>query len=305
MHKISLLHPLIYDRDADLDALLAPVKSAGIDGFDFSLYIYETREPYFFEKPMEDLYEFFRPIKEALARHGLAICQTHSPNPTFKLGNDEYNAYMLRAHKKCLDLTRFFDCDLMVVHPCKALAMTPAEQKAESVRFYTALIEDARRTGVTILLENMWARREPGTAIFESACGSAEESVDWIDTLNAIAGEERFAYCFDAGHAALCGKNMRDFLITLGPRVKALHIHDTDHISDTHTIPYAFCNYNGASLTDWQSMLEGLRTIGYTGGINFEAPKAFFTYPAPLHGALLDMFHAIAVYFSDEIGKKN
>ncbi len=303
MHKISILYGEIHETGADLDTVLADVKSAGIDGFDFSLYLFENREPHFYDKPLDELLDFFRPYKEAFAKHGLSVCQTHSPFPTFKPNDEEFNAYMIRAHKKCLDITRFLDCDLMVMHPAHAaLSMTHAEMKEESIKMYSAIIEDARRTGVTVLLENMWSRRSG--AIFESACGSAEESADWIDTLNAIAGEELFGYCFDVGHASLCGKNMKNFLITLGHRVKGLHIHDTDRINDSHTIPYSFVMPSGQPMTDFVGMLDGLRAIGYRGPVNFEAPVAFRTYPRPLHGAVLAMFYAIGKYFSNEIDKK-
>ncbi len=306
MHKISILYSKIYAPDADLDALLSRVKAAGIDGFDFSLYVFEQREPGFYDKPLPQLLETFRPFKEAFLRHGLAVCQTHSPLPSYKYGDEKFNAYMIRAHKMCLEITRFLDCNLMVMHPAHAaLVMTPDQMKAESVAMYSALIEDARRTGVKILLENMWARREGGgSAIFESACGSAEQSVDWIDTLNAMAGEELFGYCFDVGHATLCGKQLKNFLVTLGHRVKALHIHDVDHNNDNHTIPYAFSLPQGQPVTDWQGMLDGLRAINYQGAINFEAPVAFRTYPKALHGLVLRMFHDIGAYFSSEIERE-
>lgn len=305
MLKISIQTARFAKNNDELDGFLALVKAAGIDGVDFPLYAFQNKEnPRFFDKPLDEIIEILRPLKEALDRHGLSVCQTHSPFPTYKPDDEDFNAYQVRAHRKCCDLTRYLGCDLMVVHPAHHISMTPKEQKEKSITLYSALIEDAKRTGVTILLENMWARRGgAGSAIFDSACADADEAVDYIDTLNAMAGEELFGYCFDVGHASLCGKNMRNFLCTLGSRVKALHIHDTNRIDDTHTIPYSFCTTSGMPMTDWEGMLAGLREIGYRGVINFEAATAFVTYPKPLYPALLHMFCAIGRYFSDEIEK--
>lgn len=305
MLKISIQTARFARNNAELDGFLAQIKEAGIDGVDFPLYAFQNKEnPRFFDKELEEILEIVRPLKEALDRHGLIVTQTHSPFPTYKMGDEDFNAYQVRAHRKCCDLTRYLGCDLMVVHPAKeSLLMSAAELKEASIELYSSLIEDAKRTGVKILLENMWSRRGAGSAIFDSTCGSAEESVDYIDTLNAIAGEEVFGYCFDVGHASLCGKHMQEFLRALGPRLKALHIHDTDRINDTHTIPYSFCTAGGLPMTDWEGMLAGLREIGYRGAINFEAANAFNCYPKPLYPALLNMFYAIGKYFSDEIEK--
>lgn len=305
MLKISIQSGRFARNNDELDGFLALVKAAGIDGVDFPLYAFQNKDnPRFFDKPIDEIIEILRPLKEALERHGLAVCQTHSPFPTYKPDDEDFNAYQVRAHRKCCDLSRYLECDLMVVHPAHHISMTPEEQREESIKLYSALIEDAKRTGVTILLENMWARRGgAGSAIFDSACADADEAVDYIDTLNTMAGEELFGYCFDVGHASLCGKNMRNFLCTLGSRVKALHIHDTNRLDDTHTIPYSFCTTSGSPMTDWEGMLAGLGEIGYRGAINFEAATAFVTYPKPLYPALLHMFYAIGRYFSDEIEK--
>ena len=59
------------------------------------------------------------------------------------------------------------------------------------MKFYSQIMEDARKHGVTICLENMWNRRDGG-AIFDSACSDPYEACDYIDTLNDMAGEELF-----------------------------------------------------------------------------------------------------------------
>lgn len=310
MHKISFAIPApCYRADADLDALYGMYRSAGIDGIDFSFCAFNKNQGYgerFFKRDMTELKEAFARFKDALDRNGLVVNQTHSPFPTYKFGDgqEEYNAYMVETTHKCIELTAFLGGKYVIVHPVHGEAVALSEdQKAANMAFYPQFIETAKKFGVKICLENMWARRGTGTCIFDSACADAREACEYIDELNAIAGEEIFCFCFDAGHANLCGKHMQNSIRTLGHRLQALHIHDTNKIDDIHTIPYSFCTTGGRTITDWQGMLAGLRDIGYRGFINFESETAFQCLPEPIHPTLCSMFRAIGAYFSTEIEK--
>ena len=42
------------------------------------------------------------------------------------------------------------------------------------------------------------------------------------------------------GHANIVGLDFEKFITTLGSRLKVLHIHDNDSISDLHQIPFTF-----------------------------------------------------------------
>ena len=311
MHKISfsILAPC-YCADADLDRLYGMYRHAGIDGIDFSFCAFNKNQGYeenFYKRSMDDLKTVFSRFKDALDRNGLVVNQTHAPFPTYKFGEgqEDYNAYMVEAIHKCIELTAFLGGKYVIVHPAHAPCTVLAdEQKKVNMEFYPQFIETAKQFGVKICLENMWGRRGgAGTCIFDSACADPREACEYIDELNAIAGEEIFAFCFDVGHANLCGKHMQNTIRTLGHRLQALHIHDTNKIDDIHTMPYSFCVPGGAPVTDWQGVLEGLGDIGYQGFINFESQIAFRQFPEPTHPALCGLFAAIGRYFSDEILK--
>ena len=313
MHKISIaLLGSHYHPDTDLDQLYGMIHAAGIDGIDFSLEssTFNAKNGYvdsFYKKDMDELKSIFSRFKDALDRNGLVVAQTHGPFPTYKFeeGQEAYNAYLVEATKKCIELTAFLGGKYIVVHPAHAPnTVLYEEEKAVNMAFYPQFIETAKKFGVKICLENMWGRRGgAGTCIFDSACADPREACEYIDALNAIAGEEIFCFCFDVGHANLCGKHMQNTVRRLGSRLQTLHVHDTNKIDDVHTIPYSFCAPGGATITDWQGFLMGLRDIGYDGFINFEAMIAFRTYPTPLHPALCNMFGAIGRYFSSEIEK--
>lgn len=314
MHKISIAASILHKKDADLDAVCKMYKENGIDGVDFGFDCYTVangyRDKFFSSQSIDELKAFFTPYKEAFERHGITVCQTHPPFPTQKLIDSEketkedYNIRALDAVKKTIELTAFFGCKYAVVHPVHGLIdIEYDEQKRVNMKFYSQLMEDARKHGVTICLENMWNRRDGG-AIFDSACSDPYEACDYIDTLNDMAGEELFAFCFDVGHANLTGKNMRSTLRKLGKRVKVLHIHDTDKLEDKHTIPYAYFGQKGVSITDYKGFLAGLRDIGYDGEISFEIGNVFKVFPAPTHPAVCGLVSSIGRYFATQINKK-
>ena len=314
MHKISIAIPShCYRPDADLDKIYGMCRKAGIDGIDFSFEssTFGAKNGYednFFKKDINELKKVFSRFKDALDRNGLVVNQTHTPFPTVKFSGGDvqaYNAYLVEATHKTIELTAFLGGKYAIVHPAHAPnTVLSDEQKKVNMEFYPRFIDTAKKFGVTICLENMWGRRGgSGTCIYDSACADPREACEYIDELNAIAGEEIFAFCFDVGHANLCGKHMQNTLRILGKRTKALHIHDTNKVEDTHTIPYAFCASGGSPVTDWEGLLYGLRDIGYNNFINFEAASAFRCFPEPTHPALCAMFAAIGKYFSDEISK--
>ena len=119
-----------------------------------------------------------------------------------------------------------------------------------------------------------------------------------IDELNAYAGEELFGFCFDVGHANILGKNLYQAVLTMGKRLKILHIHDNDGVSDLHTMPYTFARSWFGSSTDWDSFLKGLREIGYEGVLNFEVFRCMQTFPRKLHPSVMKLYADMGKYFS-------
>jgi len=283
-------------------------KECGFEAFDYSMcetlspnLLYKGEVSDYYDQSVEKIIELHAPFKKALKENDITIPLMHAPFPTYSLGKDNINDYLIMAIEKCCAVAEYLECPALVVHPYtnKDLEF----QHKVNIDMYSKLIPAAKKHGVTICLENMWNRRDGG-AIVDSACSDPNEAVDYIDTLNDMAGEELFAFCFDVGHANLTGKNMRNTLRTLGKRVKVLHIHDTDKVEDKHTLPYAYTGSKGLSVTDYVGFLAGLRDIGYEGDVNFEIGNAFKAFPAPTHPALCGLVASIGRYFESEITPK-
>jgi len=304
MLKISLINPKINKIDADREKYYRLYKNAGIDGLDYSIYKFTEKngyEPKFFEMSAEEIIEkHLAKEKEELDRYGLEVCQTHAPSPTWKYGDDEGNKYRLLEAKRSIELTEYLGCKYVIIHPVQeSFILSLAEQRERNLEYYGNLIDTAKKCGVTVCLENMWNTRNGN--IFEATCEDPYQTNDYIDTLNKMAGEDIFGFCYDVGHANLCGRYQKNTILTLGNRIKTLHIHDTNKVSDLHTLPFSQMSNGANPLVDYRSMILGLREIGYRGAINFEAHAAFEVFPEYTHGALLGLFRAIGEYFSNEI----
>ena len=227
--------------------------------------------------------EVIRPIRDAGAKHGVGFGQAHAPFPSWTPLNDEMNAHLARAFGMCLEACAFLGCPYLVVHPAftdYGHRLDAAEEHDVNMRLYSSLIPEAKRTGVRILLENMFTSWK-GKRV-EAVCADMGEACAYIDSLNAMAGEELFGFCYDSGHAALLGKDQGKAIRALGKRLLALHLHDNDGVNDSHRFPYY-------GIIDWETVLGALHDIGYGGSINFETYAEMEAHDPALTPKLLEL----------------
>lgn len=293
--------------DADFESGLQMLKEVGFDAVDFNIdnkisvrELTETGKNEFFSKSLKEILEFYKPQKQAADKAGIKYCQMHAPFPVLIDGNDKANEALTDAVIKCMAVCELFECPYLIVHPLIRPEWTLEEQKKLNIDYYTMLIPYAKKYGVKICLENMFYGNF-GT-VREAVCSNPYETVEYIDTLNAIAGEEIFAFCFDVGHATLLGKNVRQTINVLGNRLQTLHIHDNDGRSDLHMQPFAYSRGNGY-VTDWKGLIDGLRDIGFDGVLSFETYNCIRFLPTELKTAMLRYIASVGKYLSDEISK--
>jgi sugar phosphate isomerase/epimerase len=120
--------------------------------------------------------------------------------------------------------------------------------------------------------------------------------------MNDKYGAEVLGFCFDTGHANLVGLDFEDFITTLGSRLKVLHIHDNDGISDLHQIPFTFTKTReNTSSTDWEGFIRGLKAINFDGVLSFETAPVLTAFPDELKEEALRMIAGIGRYFGGKI----
>lgn len=202
---------------------------------------------------------------------GIACNQSHAPFPS-SVGDEEKDKVIFGKIVRSMEVASILGAKIIVVHPKQHLEY--AEHIDElfkmNVEFYKSLIPYCEKFGIKIATENMWQRNKNNRSIVDSTCSRPGEFCDYIDAV----GSEWLVGCLDIGHAALVGTNIPNFIRAMGKeRLQALHIHDVDYISDSHTLPYALN-------IDYDEVAATLAEIGYEGDITFEAMKFFTKLPA-------------------------
>lgn len=298
--KIGVQTGSLFER-MEIGEVFQLISEAGFDCVDFNINneypyrsIVEGKPSGLFEKSDEEILEFYRPYKEAAEKHNIAFGQAHAPFPTY-VENDLGNEYVLNAIRKSIMVCGYIGCRFLVVHP-SFLAydrmLTAEEEWKLNIERYSALIEDARKHDVVICLENMFISRN--RRIYGAICADASETNRYIDTLNEIAGEKRFAFCLDTGHALLAGKELYRLITELGHRIETLHIHDNDGVQDSHLFPYM-------GIVDWDRFCEGLKDIGYRGHLSFETDGAMKAFDPALAPEMLKLLSATGRLFAKKI----
>lgn len=291
------------------------LKDAGFSCADFSLNqyllntdLYAGKINPFFAQSVQELKNYFTPHKEGAAAAGITVNQMHMPYPIFiPNGKKEINDFLWKeVAPKSLELCHFFDCKNIVVHGFK-LARYLGTEDAEweyTERFLDYIAPMAKEMGITMCIENLYDG--VGGHLLEGPCCNAKKAADRIDRFNERHGAEVLGFCLDTGHANLVGLDMESFIQTLGTRLKVLHIHDNDGVSDLHQIPFTFTKTReNRTSTDWAGFLNGLASISYSHVLSFETAPVLSAFPEGLKQEALAFIAKIGIYFSEQVERHN
>ncbi len=289
------------------------LKKAGFDYCDFSLNSYLTnKELYqqesnnFFDQSEEELKVFFTSQKEGAELAGVTINQMHMPYPNFVPGGKkELNDYLWDVvAPKSMKICAFLGCKYIVVHGFKLSRQLGSEaaEWEKTKEFLEHLAPLAKELEITICVENIYT--EKGKHILEGPFCDARKAKERIDQMNEKYNAEVLGFCFDTGHGNLVGIDFEDFIVTLGDRLKVLHIHDNDGVRDLHQIPFTFTRTReNKSSTDWDGFVKGLRKINFDKVLSFETAPVIDTFPESMKQDALSFVAKIGRYFCKEIEK--
>ena len=287
------------------------LREVGFSCADFSLNaylknkaLYQQKLNKFFDKSDNELEQFFAPHKKAADEAGIRINQMHMPYPNYvPNGKKELNDYLRNVvAPKSMRICNFFGCKYIVIHGFK-LAYNLGSEEAEWERtrdFLDFLAPTAKEMGITVCIENLYTGI--GNHIVEGPCCNAGRAAERIDRFNDKYNAEVLGFCFDTGHANLVGIDFEDFITRLGKRLKVLHVHDNDGISDLHQIPFTFTkSRENKPSTDWDGFIRGLRAIDFDGTISFETAPVLTSFPDTMKKDVLSFIQKIGEYLSEEI----
>lgn len=285
------------------------LRRAGFTCCDFSLNtyllnstLYKFEINNFFDKSEKELELFFTPHKEAAKAVGIKINQMHMPYPTYvPNGSEEINDYLKNVvAPKSMKICAFMDCRYIVIHGFKLAHFWGSEELEweKTLEFIEFLAPLAKELCITICIENIYT--SIGNHIVEGPCCDAKKAAVRIDRINEKYGTEILGFCFDTGHANLVGINFEDFIVTLGNRLKVLHIHDNDGVGDLHQIPFTFTRgRENATSTDWIGFINGLRKIGFNGVLSFETAPVLTAFPDVMKSDVLRLIADIGTFFAE------
>lgn len=244
------------------------LKTAGFDAFDISLTDLINDENYIFNG--DNYIEVAKELKAYADSIGIVCNQAHAPFHS-SCGKPEKDEWIFNKIVRSIEIASVMGAKIIVVHPKQHLnyAENIEELFQLNVEFYKRLIPFAKKFGIKIAVENMWQMNNGARSITDSTCSRAWEFCKYIDAINS----EWIVGCLDIGHASLMGTDIAKFIKTLGnKRLQALHVHDTDFVNDSHTIPFSL-------KVDFMSVCKALKEIEYKGDFTFEAGNYYKNFP--------------------------
>lgn len=258
------------------------IAEAGFTAYDMSM----AGRPDIYAMSDDEHRAYFNNLRASADSFGIVCNQAHAPFHS-STGNPEEDEKIFRNIARSIEAAAILGAKNIIVHPKQHLeyAFNIDVLREMNMEFYNRLIPYAEKNNIHICVENMWRSDKNTHRIIDSTCSRAEEFCDYIDSI----GSEWVVGCLDIGHVPLTGENERRIISMLGgKRLKALHVHDTDGVSDLHTLPFL-------SKIDMIEVMTALGEIGYDGDLTFESDCFTARMPNELIPA--------ALRFMNETGK--
>lgn len=151
-----------------------------------------------------------------------------------------------------ISLAQELGASLIVIHPSDE-PVKPEDRSRRLVQAGTTLREvtdTARRSGVKLAVEML-----PRTCL----CNTAEELEQLVDPLP----RDVFGVCIDTNHLMSRYRSLCDTLIRFKDRLLEVHCSDYDGVDEKHALP-------GTGIVNWIDVMHTLRSIGFTGPLNYE-----------------------------------
>lgn len=264
-----------------------------------------------FERELDDVAKFYRDELESIKSNGLVVSQAHAPFPAYIDNDPDFLDYSIEIYKRNIEYCSLVECKNLVVHGISPKPnskygisnklngkLSPNQTSELNRKLYTSLIPTLLENNVTVCLENLFTVQRG--ACCQGHCSYPEDAKREIDELNELAGKEVFGFCFDTGHANLLRQDIRNFIVTLGKRIKCVHTHDNNGESDNHLSPFT-------GTIDWNDFCSAFKEIGYDGDISFETfnqTNKVLNFGEELLPAWLKLIYETGVCFKNRIEKK-
>ena len=310
-YRISVQTARWFEEKAPVESIQY-IKKCGFEAVDYNINSFfragfdEENLTSFFDKSLEELFEYYKPLREVSVVNDVEFGQAHGILVIYHKGEPEKTEYLIQVTEKMIAVCEYLGCKAFVIHPWIGAdyGADKEEEIAVNMWLYQRLIPAAKKYGVKICLENLWAKRED--EFVDAPCIQVEEACNYIDNLNQIAEEELFGFCLDVGHTQFYHYDICEFIEKLGNRLTVLHLHENDGIVDSHLVPYSLLSScDKEKMIDWEKILKSLSDISYKGNLSFETCRAIENVPAEVKKMTLEHISRIGKYFKERLQGKS
>jgi sugar phosphate isomerase/epimerase len=262
--KISVEIYTLAQRFGD-ERAIELIKEAGFDAVDLSYYYARDIE----EITGDGYLRHVEKMRAYLDKYGLVANQAHAPFK-FKYGMQmDESEPDYRSIVRSIASAGMIGAKNIIVHSI----IVPEGVSIEdyNVEYYSSLIPYCEKYGICVAIENLFApAAEPNT--YTGRFGSPEDLNRVVERINS----PYIVACVDVGHASLTGYKPEEFIAGMNPDIlAALHIQDTDYLSDRHMLPYT-------QTFDWTAIMTALKEKGYRGDLTLEIIKYLGKFPDEL-----------------------
>ena len=249
------------------DEIFSALAKAGFDCVDYPL-MNEGYQGAIWQLSDVELRSKMEATKEIIHKHGLTVCQTHSPLDGYWWGNISTKEARWHAQVQAIKASAYLGAPYVVIHPLTSSNRVDKHKYEESkkinMEYYNFLKPYLEEYNVKAAIENLFSY-DAMNRTCRSICSTAENLKDYVDTLDS----DRFVVCLDVGHAALTLQDPMQMIYSLGKDyLKVTHMHDNCYMNDDHMMP-------GYGNLDWFAIGKALNDIGYEGVFNFEADRTY------------------------------
>lgn len=262
------------------------IYAAGFTAMDinFSDWVELTHEGRYFPYSEAVWEDWIGEIKLFSEDYGIRLNQAHGP--LFNIFDEGARGdHLRRMCEKSLLAAARLGIPWVVFHAGTGKGDFSSPEHIQSLkeanrRFFDPLAELAEKERVGIALENMsdrFAAKDGGMY-----CARLEDLLGLADSFQS----PYVGICWDTGHAHLQGEVQSRCIEEIGARLKALHLQDSDGLSDQHTAPYY-------GTIDWNDVIKGLRKIDYKGDLTFEAHNLIHRVPDNCKDSALSLLFQI------------
>ncbi len=221
------------------------------------------------------------------------IYQGHAPYHPYVYNDLEKTRQNMEDIRLSIPIAGKLGIKYFIIHPIFAevwdpLYMKPDVLLKQNIEMYREFVDIAKENGVIICTENLFSKDKDNKA----HPGFSSSASDLLEIMNAVPD---LCVCLDSGHAVLAGQDCVDMIHSFGDRLKTLHLHGNNRITDLHVSPFEF------SPIAWDSFAKALYEIGYDGSVNLEVGRFHQQMPEPLMPDAFRYLHACAAYIASMI----